>query len=130
MRSIDVIMVLNLRCARALRRYMKRTGETGLVVFRSKGEFRVAMDDGYFPVVDFSSLVDRDVYAEINLFEQNVAWPGNWLDWKKLPEGSVVWCDDGRYKKVGGMWCSFSGKNYVSIGKSDAAECLPKAWFR
>lgn len=130
MRYIDVIMTTDLRCASALRRYMSKTGESGLVVFRSKGEFHVVMNDSYFPVADFSSIVHFDDYAEINLFEQNVAWPGDVLNWEKLPEGYVVWSDDGRFKKVGGVWCRLSSKNYICVGEADATECLPKAWFR
>lgn len=130
MHYIDVIMVTDFRCARALRRYMKGTGETGLVVFRRKSEIHAVLDDSCSFAVDFSTVVDHSDYVEINLFEQNVAWPGDMLNWKKLPEGCVVWCDDGRYKKVGGIWCRLSGKDYVCISEADAAKCLPKAWFR
>lgn len=130
MRYIDVIMVSDFRCARALRRCMRKNGETGLVVFRRKGELHVAMDDSCFIAVDFDSIVHFDDHAEINLFEQNVAWPGDMLNWKKLPEGYVVWSDGDRYKKVGGVWCRLSSKNYICVSETDANECLPKAWFR
>lgn len=130
MRYIDVIMTSDFRCARALRRRMKETGETGLVVFRRKSELYVVVNDSCFFAADFGSIVDFGDYAEINLFEQNVAWPGDMLNWKKLPEGYVVWGDDGRYKKVGGVWCRLSSKNYICASMADAVECLPKAWFR
>lgn len=130
MRYIDVIMVSDSRCARAIRRHMTRSGELGLVVYREKGEFHVVFKDGSSTAATFDMVVDFDAYSEINLYEQNVAWPGDVLNWKKLPEGYVVWCDDGRYKKVGGVWCRLSSKNYICVSIADAGEFLPKAWFR
>lgn len=130
MRYIDVIMVLDSRCARATRRRMEEYGETGLVVYREKGKLHVVFKDGSSIAASFDMIVDYDTYSEINLYEQNVAWPGDVLRWDRLPEGYVVWCDDGRYKKVGGVWCRLSSKNYVCICTANAEEFLPKAWFR
>lgn len=130
MRHYDITMVSDLRCARALRHHMRETGEPGSVVFPKNGELYVALDEYSFYTVELSRVMDPALFTGIDLTEQTIAWPGDVLDWKKLPNGYVVWADGGRYKKIGGMWCRLQSRCYVSIGESAARRFLPKAWFK
>lgn len=130
MRYYDVIMTTDIRCARALRHYMRERGESGLVVFPKEGRLHVAADEYSTYAVDFSCLVEPLSYEEINLTEQNIAWPSDVLNLGKLPNGYVVWQDGGRFKKVGGIWCRLQNRYYVCIDEVNARRFLPKAWFR
>lgn len=131
MQYIDVIRVLNKQCGFALRAYLTTTGETGVVIYSHKQlGTMVILEDGATYPLDLSVLAPADEWKEINLTEQHVAWCGAAVHMGKLPNGSVVWTDDGRFKKVGGIWCRLQNRYYVCISEADTMRFCLQAWLK
>lgn len=131
MQYIDVIRVLNKQCGQALRAYLAATGETGIVIYshRRLGTV-VVLEDGVIYPLDLDALAPADGWKEINLTEQNVAWYGGAVHMGKLPNGSVVWTDGDRFKKVGGTWCRLQSRYYICVSEANTMRFCPQAWLR
>ena len=131
MQDIDVFRVLNKQCGLALRAQLAATGEPGVVIFphRQLGTCAVLADGAICPV-NLDCLAPADEWKEINLTEQHVAWYSGAVHMGKLPEGSVVWTDDGRFKKVGGVWCRLQNRYYIRVSEADTMKFCRQAWLR